>query len=163
MEISNELLEKGKQIINSPDFKNQLKGILKEEEQNKIFKTYIDDEIPFDKNIIDEFVTFCLKFLKVPTSKDLKVVLSSDKEKFATYAFYDIEKKLAAVYCTGRGIIDCMRSLAHELVHYKQDINGEIKNDQVSPDNDGVPIEDEANAKAGVIMRKFGRLHPELY
>lgn len=163
MNISNELIEKGKEIINSPDFKNHIKSFLKENEQDKPFKLFIDEEIPFDNNIVEKFVIFCLEFLQIPETKDLKVVLSSDKEKFATYAFYDLEKKIAAVYCTGRAIIDCMRSLAHELVHYKQDLDNGIHDEQKGDENDGVPIENEANAKAGIIMRKFGRLHPELY
>jgi hypothetical protein len=28
---------------------------------------------------------------------------------------------------------------------------------------DGSPIENEANAVAGIIIRKYGKLHPELY
>jgi hypothetical protein len=54
--------------------------------------------------------------------------------------------------------IDILRTLAHEYVHYKQIVDGkQIKS------HAGSPSENEANAKAGEIMRKYGRLHPELF
>lgn len=157
-------IKKGEEILGSDIFKNHLIDILNEEAKPKNFKLIIDDEVEFKEDIMIEFIEFCLDYLKVADGDHkLKIVLSSEKEKFATYAFYDLQNKIAAVYCVGRAIIDCMRSLAHELVHYKQDIKNEIPKEQVSDNNDGVPIEDEANAVAGIIMRKFGRNHPELY
>jgi hypothetical protein len=128
------------------------------------YKIFIDQDIDFDKALIKEFVDFCLEYLGIQDeTKLLKVVLSSQKNPFTTYAFFNLQSKIAAVYCKDRAILDCFRSLAHELVHYKQDIKGEISNDQVSVENDGNEIENEANSIAGIIMRKFGRLHKELY
>ena len=54
--------------------------------------------------------------------------------------------------------IDILRTLAHEFVHYKQSVMG-----KVMKSNPGSPSENEANAKAGEIMRKYGKLHPELF
>lgn len=54
--------------------------------------------------------------------------------------------------------VDVMRTLAHELVHYKQRL------DNVNMDgSDGSDTENEANAVAGVIMRKFGKEYPECF
>lgn len=169
MKLPKKILEKAKEILSSPNFQKQMQKELGGEKlvsnsSNKyIYELFIDDEIPFEKDLVKEFVDFCLKLLKIKDSTGLKVVLSIEKDKFTTYAYYDLNIKLVAVYCIDRAILDCFRSLAHELVHFKQDINNEIKNDQVSDENDGVPIEDEANSIAGVIMRKFGRIHKELY
>lgn len=128
------------------------------------YKIYVDKDIEIDKNIIKEFIDYCLEFLKISNeTENLKIVFSSKKEKFETFAFYDFQNKIAAVYCEGRATLDIFRSMAHELVHYKQDINNEITPDQSQEGNDGVPIENEANALAGVIMRGFGRMHKELY
>lgn len=128
------------------------------------YKIFIDNGIDYDKSLIKEFVDFCLEHLDITDeTEDLKVVFSNEKEKFTTYAYYDLNNNIAAVYCPGRAILDVMRSLAHELVHYKQDLKGEITVDQTSHENDGVPIENEANSIAGVIMREFGRKHKELY
>jgi hypothetical protein len=54
--------------------------------------------------------------------------------------------------------LDILRTVAHEVVHYKQS----IKRVAMNP-NPGSPSENEANAKAGEIMRKYGKLHPELF
>jgi len=59
-----------------------------------------------------------------------------------------------------RHIMDVLRTLAHEMVHHKQDINGEL-NDRSG--EDGSPQENEANAKAAVIMRLWAKMNPELF
>jgi hypothetical protein len=51
-----------------------------------------------------------------------------------------------------------MRTLAHELVHWKQRESG-LELDG----SDGSETEDQANAVAGVIMRKFGKMYPEYF
>jgi hypothetical protein len=60
-----------------------------------------------------------------------------------------------------RHINDVCRTLAHELVHYKQDLNHEL--DGPDPGATGSPQENNANAKAAVIMRNWGKEHPELF
>lgn len=60
-----------------------------------------------------------------------------------------------------RHIMDVCRTLAHELVHYKQDLNHELDGDD--PGATGSPQENEANAEAAVIMRNWGKLHPNLF
>ena len=60
-----------------------------------------------------------------------------------------------------RHIMDVCRTLAHELVHYKQDLNKELEGD--NPGATGSPQENEANAQAAVIMRNWGKKHPELF
>jgi Zn-dependent peptidase ImmA (M78 family) len=53
---------------------------------------------------------------------------------------------------------DILRTLAHELVHHMQNLNGDELNGE-----DGSDTENEANAMAGVIMREFGRENPEIF
>ena len=59
-----------------------------------------------------------------------------------------------------RHIMDVLRTLAHEMVHHKQDLAGQL-NDRSG--EDGSPEENEANAKAAVIMRLWGKMNPELF
>jgi len=54
--------------------------------------------------------------------------------------------------------IDVLRTLAHELVHHKQREAGQELNGE-----DGSNTENEANAKAGELMRKFRTLRPEIF
>lgn len=66
------------------------------------------------------------------------------------------EKILVVVH--NRNMADILRTLAHELVHHMQNLKGDKLNG-----DDGSEIENEANARAGVIMRKFGRENPEIF
>jgi hypothetical protein len=58
----------------------------------------------------------------------------------------------------GRHPVDVCRTLAHELVHYKQG-----KTDQLDSEsgNTGSPEENQANSVAGIIMRKFSKQYPQ--
>jgi Zn-dependent peptidase ImmA (M78 family) len=56
--------------------------------------------------------------------------------------------------------MDILRTLAHEFVHYKQHVEKRIYHRSSKP---GSASENQANAKAGEIMRKYGSLHPELF
>jgi hypothetical protein len=57
--------------------------------------------------------------------------------------------------------MDVFRTLAHELVHYKQDLDKELEGD--NPGATGSPQENEANSRAAVIMRNWGKKHPEFF
>lgn len=54
--------------------------------------------------------------------------------------------------------MDVMRTVAHELVHWKQKTLGHEMDG-----SDGSSTENQANAVAGAIMRKFGKMYPEYY
>ena len=60
-----------------------------------------------------------------------------------------------------RHIMDVCRTLAHELVHYKQDLDHEL--DGPDPGATGSPQENEANARAAVIMRNWGKRNPDYF
>ena len=62
------------------------------------------------------------------------------------------------VVTAGRHPMDIMRTLAHELVHWKQQMDGAEMDG-----SDGSETENEANAIAGVIMRKFGKQYPQYF
>lgn len=113
-----------------------------------------------DIRVIADFVNFAKDYLEI--TDDVKVALAFEKTKdLTTTAYYDLSGFLK-VYVKDRAIIDICRSIAHELVHHKQNITGTLKNPETDG-KDGTPIENEANAVAGVIIRKYGKLHPELY
>jgi hypothetical protein len=60
------------------------------------------------------------------------------------------------VAINGRHPMDVLRTLAHELVHWKQRLEG-----QEMSGEDGSNTENDANAVAGVIMRRFSEKYPE--
>ena len=109
---------------------------------------------------VADFVNFAKEFLGI--TDDVKVLLAFERTPdLKTTAYYSLDG-LLKVYVKNRALVDICRSIAHELVHHKQNIEGRLLN--VAKDgDDGSPIENEANAVAGVIIRKYGKLHPEFY
>ena len=118
----------------------------------------VNDKIK--SGIIEDFVSFCKKELNIKGS--VKIVLSDKRDGFKTLAHYDVNNFTTSVYINGRAVPDILRSLAHELVHHKQLQDGRL-NDPSTQGGDGSDIENEANSLAGVLLRKYGRLKPEIY
>lgn len=113
-----------------------------------------------DIRTISDFVNFAKKYLGI--TDDIQVALAFERTPdLKTTAYYDLVGFIK-VYVKDRAIIDICRSIAHELVHHHQMLTGKLK-DLQSDGKDGSPIENEANAVAGIIIRKYGKLHPELY
>jgi hypothetical protein len=56
--------------------------------------------------------------------------------------------------------MDILRTVAHELTHKHQHERESVPTDAGET---GSPWENEANARAGVLMRDYGQLHPELF
>lgn len=132
-----------------------MKGLIKKLLKEGLF----EKESEKQKTLLDEFVTFACDFLKV---KKTSVILKFDRDGLVTTASYGNGE--VVVYAKDRALVDIMRSIAHELTHYKQDMEKRLKKDEHESQNAaGSPIENEANSTAGVIMRKFGELHPEIY
>ena len=103
------------------------------------------------------FIKFVASELRI--TNPYKVVLSNDRGKFKTTAYYNPETGELAVYKKGRALIDIMRSAAHELVHHQQNQKKQLSK---NVKDIGGPIEDEANAVAGQLIKKFGYAHPKL-
>ena len=131
---------------------DRIKHILRENLYNGANGSRIDS--------LKDFVKFCQRHLELT---DLpKIDLTNDKSKTTTYAHNDIANDEIVVYMGNRSLGDVMRSLAHELVHYEQKQNGKLKHDG-SDGVTGSPIENEANAVAGVIMREYGQNNPHIF
>jgi hypothetical protein len=115
----------------------------------------------FDINEISEFINFAKEFLNI--SDPVNIELTFDKTSdVRTTGYYNNRERRLKVYIKDRATVDTCRSIAHELVHHKQNVNGEISNAKEAGAV-GSPIENEANAKAGEIIRLWGRRNPKIY
>jgi hypothetical protein len=113
-----------------------------------------------DLRAVADFVNFAKEFLGI--TDDIKIKLAFKRTSdLKTTAYYSMLGELV-VYAKDRAIIDICRSIAHELVHHKQNLEERLVN-AVKDGEDGSPIENEANAVAGVIIRKYGKIKPEIY
>ena len=69
-------------------------------------------------------------------------------------------KTSLAVYCKNRNMADILRTIAHELVHHKQNELGMIK---PGSGDTGSDIENQANSLAGIILREYGKMNRLIY
>jgi hypothetical protein len=113
-----------------------------------------------NKNLMYKFIDFVNEYLGI--QKPCKITLTTSRDGITTSAYYDIVNHMVCVYIKDRAIMDIMRSIAHELVHHHQNERGDLKG-LAEEGADGSIIENEANAKAGEIIRIFGKQNPEIY
>jgi len=113
------------------------------------------------KNFVEMFGDFLPLAMKIiginslPKFEFDDYIDSGDQPSFGMYVNH--EKKMY-VGLAGRHPIDILRTIAHELVHYKQDTDHEL-NDESG--RTGSPEENQANQVAGVVMRHFNKQYPE--
>jgi hypothetical protein len=116
-----------------------------------------------DEQVLQDFIEFCVQELKIEQMPTIK--LRRDPQWSVvnkTFGRYTNEKHLLEVAWGNRHIMDVLRTVAHELTHKHQH---ERDGDRMGPDagETGSSYENEANARAGILMRDYGRLHPELF
>ena len=111
---------------------------------------------------IGEFIKFAIKNLGLQNTPG-SLTLSYDNKQAQdkrTFGFFDPHDKKIWVYVKNRNMADILRTLAHELVHRKQEEDGRL---DIKSGETGSPIEDEANATAGVLLRNFGKINNGIY
>lgn len=112
-----------------------------------------------NENITNEFVKFVAKELQLQSlPARIKFVGSDYSKEHLTFGTYNTQTDEIVIVKGNRHIADTLRTLAHEMVHHKQRQEGKYMDG-----NDGSPLENEANAVAGELMRKFRYVRPELY
>lgn len=125
----------------------------------------LDEQLlPVDEKmkVINEFIDFVCDYLKID-GEGLDIIISfdpteaADMQSFGKHTPSDGEIRVVA---TNRNLADVLRTLAHEIVHHKQMLDGKLYSGAGA---DGTPEENEANATAAVIMRKFGKANPIIF
>ena len=111
--------------------------------------------------IIEEFITFAEDFLQIEELPKIKFVMNREwATQFHSFGRYRNENKDITVYLKNRNLADILRTLGHELVHHKQNELGMLN---IKSGETGSDVENEANVKAGIMMRDFGKTHEEIY
>jgi hypothetical protein len=106
------------------------------------------------------FVKFAVKELGIKHPPTIAIVATRDGLKTTANYDYSKENKVMKIYGKGRMFVDICRSIGHELTHHKQWEDGKLK---VRPPDIGGPIEDEANAKAGQLIKLFAKIDESIY
>lgn len=111
------------------------------------------------KELVKEFIKFVAKELqlqKLPAA--IKFASTGYAKNQLSFGTYLPSEDTITVVSEGRHLVDVLRTLGHELVHHKQ-----REDDKTMDGTTGSDLENEANAVAGVLMRKFRTIKPEMY
>jgi hypothetical protein len=118
-------------------------------------KVFIDKTLSMpdsDMQTIAKFCIACNDHLQMDCDFTVKIVNDKKKYGIKTTAYYNPANNDVCVWGAGRNVLDVCRSIAHEMVHMMQNQKGLI----TGPIKDiGGFHEDQANAKAGEIVKKF--------
>jgi len=99
---------------------------------------------------IKQFVSFAAKELKLASVPHINFVGNEENKK---QTFGHTKDNVITVRVTGRHPVDVMRTVAHELIHFKQ---GNKRSSEQAR-------EDEANAIAGRVMRAYATKYPNAF
>lgn len=110
-------------------------------------------------SLFDDFISYACHELQIetPPTLEIKQMVGEEQPSFGAYVPNDHH---IFINPTGRNMVDILRTLAHELVHAKQNELGILRADSGETGSDH---ENDANAIAGILMRDYGKQHPEIY
>jgi hypothetical protein len=120
-------------------------------------KLYIDknlDKCVGNCEVAKRFINFCGDKLEIDCEYEVYIVEDRPEHNITTTAYYDPNNKIIKIYGKNRAFVDVLRSIAHEMTHMRQDINGEI----TGPVQDiGGYHENQANAMSGALIKMFAK------
>ena len=123
----------------------------------KIIQIIKEDQQPDLMTAFEDFLPLAMSVLEIDKLPPIKIVKDVPGDQPSFGGFHQ-DSGVIYLQITNRHPLDIFRTLAHELVHFKQ--NSEHKLDGESGMT-GSPIENEANAIAGVVMRHFNKKFPQ--
>ncbi len=109
------------------------------------------------EDVIRKFLPFAKEFLKIKNLPEIEFI---EKPSFSKNiaSFGEIIDDHIVINIRNRHPMDVIRTVAHELVHYKQYVNGKRGSGLA-----GSSTENEANKLAGTLVRKFGETHSNYF
>jgi hypothetical protein len=120
-----------------------------------------ENKSSLNKDLVKEFMKHVMNELRLDSLP--KINFSNDSQeavKHGSWGGYKTGDKSIRIVTAKRHPADIFRTLAHELVHYKQDITGRLN---PGDGKTGSDIENEANSRAAIIMRNFAQEKPNLF
>lgn len=112
--------------------------------------------------MVDSFVDFASNELGIKSLPGITLKTIEDGEQ-PSFGGYSPGNKTIAITTKNRHPMDIFRTLAHELVHAKQDEDGRLGKDIEKEGETGSDIENQANSLAGVIMRNYAKKERHMF
>ena len=135
--------------------KDNIKAIVVDPKDVEILKENLNQDL------VKEFMRHVMKELKLDSLP--KINFSNDSQEavqHGSWGGYKTGDQSIRIVIAKRHPADIFRTLAHELVHYKQDITGRLN---PGDGKTGSDVENEANSRAAIIMRNFAQAKPSLF
>lgn len=136
-------------------------GVMMTRPTNCSSEAAVPEAKPSDEDILKDFIDFVSKELKL---KELPIIKLRKDPQWSvvhkTFGRYVDDRNMLEVAWGQRHIMDVLRTVAHELTHRCQHEREAVPS---SAGETGSPYENEANARAGILMRDYARLHPEYF
>lgn len=113
------------------------------------------------KTLVSEFTKFCQHELGIEQVPQIKIKHDPAwSHRNGTFGQFNPDLNTIIVSAADRHPVDVLRTLAHELVHLQQEQTVGLP---PGAGADGSDWENEANARAGEIMRAFARQNPKYF
>ena len=109
---------------------------------------------PEHLRLAGEFVIFCGEHLNIEGDYQVFIVSEREPHGISTTAVYEVGNNCCRVYAKNRHLADVLRSIAHEMTHMMQDEIGLLKG---HIQDAGGFHEDQANARAGELIKRFAK------
>jgi len=109
-------------------------------------------------DMFKKFLPLAMEILEIDRLPKMNFEPEVQSGNQPSFGMYDNEDKILHVAILNRHPVDILRTVAHELVHYRQDIRNELNDESGAT---GSPEENQAHEIAGVIMRHFNKQYPE--
>jgi len=124
----------------------------------------VNEQIKIKKKIkiIKDFVKYVSDYINLGNNlPKIKLLnLENEAKKRRSFGSFDLNNDEISVVIKNRNLADVLRTLAHEMVHYKQKIDGNLK---LNSGETGSEQENEANYLAGIILRNYGKINPDIF
>jgi hypothetical protein len=111
-----------------------------------------------EQDLLHSFIVFALDYIRVPCPRAIVIVGNRNDAGIRTTAMFNPREHMIKVLGRGRALPDIFRSCAHELVHFRQMLTGEL---DTYPHTDvGGYLEDQASSGAAEMLKAFSYLFP---
>lgn len=108
--------------------------------------------------MFEKFLPIAMKYIGLKRLPKMEFEPHINDDTQPTFGRYVNGEHILHVALMNRHPNDILRTIAHELTHYKQDTEHQLDQDS---GRTGSPIENQAHAVAGIVMRHFNKQYPE--
>jgi len=109
-------------------------------------------------DMFKKFLPLAMEVLEIDRLPKMNFESDIESGGQPSFGMYVNDEKTLHVAIANRHPVDILRTVAHELVHFRQDIRDELNDNSGET---GSPEENQAHEIAGVIMRHFNKSYPQ--